>query len=128
MADALLPASRQRRPPAGRPRRRAALDHRRPGLGRRVRRAAHHSRADGHAPGPVAARGRAHPPPALAARAARQPRRVRRAGRLAGNLNQLTRLAQAGKPVVIADGLLQRLTTEVSRLRLALLGAGDNTP
>ena len=48
--------------------------------------------------------------------------------RLAGNLNQLTRLAQAGKPVVIADGLLQRLTTEVSRLRLALLGAGDNTP
>ena len=43
-------------------------------------------------------------------------------GRLATNLNQLTRLANAGQLVVIHDRLLQRLTAEVRRLRLALLG------
>ena len=48
--------------------------------------------------------------------------------RLAGNLNQLTRLAQTGQPVVIADGLLAQLTTEVRRLRLALLGTGGDSP
>jgi hypothetical protein len=45
--------------------------------------------------------------------------------RLSANLNQLTRLANSGQPVVVADGLLHRLAEEVSTLRLALLGAGD---
>lgn len=44
--------------------------------------------------------------------------------RLSGNLNQLTRLANSGQNVVIADALLQRLAAEVGRLRLALLGVG----
>ena len=44
-------------------------------------------------------------------------------GRLAGNLNQLTRLANEGRPVTIADALLQRLIQETRRLRLALIGA-----
>ena len=42
--------------------------------------------------------------------------------RLSGNLNQLTRLANSGQPVSVADGLLQRLIGEVSQLRRALLG------
>lgn len=42
--------------------------------------------------------------------------------RLSANLNQLTRHANEGKSVVIADALLQRLTKEVSALRQALLG------
>lgn len=45
--------------------------------------------------------------------------------RLSANLNQLTRLANSGQPVVVADGLLHRLAEEVGTLRLALLGAGD---
>jgi hypothetical protein len=44
--------------------------------------------------------------------------------RLSANLNQLTKLANIGQPVTVADALLQRLTGEVGRLRLALLGAG----
>ena len=44
---------------------------------------------------------------------------------MATNLNQLTRLANAGQLVVIPERLLQRLTAEVRRLRLALLGAED---
>ena len=44
-------------------------------------------------------------------------------GRLAGNLNQLTRLANEGRSVTIADALLQRLIEETRRLRLALIGA-----
>ena len=44
--------------------------------------------------------------------------------RLSGNLNQLARLANSGQPVTVADALLQRLTAEVGRLRLALIGAG----
>ena len=42
--------------------------------------------------------------------------------RLSGNLNQLTRLANSGQAVVVADALLERLVSEVSRLRQALLG------
>lgn len=42
--------------------------------------------------------------------------------RLAANLNQLTRLANEGQRVTIADGLLARLLAETQRLRLALLG------
>jgi hypothetical protein len=42
--------------------------------------------------------------------------------RLAANLNQLARLANEGQRVVVADGLLQRLTSETTRLRQALLG------
>lgn len=46
--------------------------------------------------------------------------------RLSANLNQLTRHANAGNQVVIADALLKRLHAEVSALRLALLGLGQN--
>ena len=42
--------------------------------------------------------------------------------RLAANLNQLTRAANEGRPVTVAEALLERLAGEVSRLRLALLG------
>jgi len=45
-------------------------------------------------------------------------------GRLAANLNQLTRLGNEGQRVTIATELLGRLSSEVSRLRLGLLGAG----
>lgn len=66
-----------------------------------------------------AALSRRLPPPPVAA--------VNRAqyaelARLSANLNQLTRHANEGKSVVIADALLQRLTKEVSALRQALLG------
>ena len=44
-------------------------------------------------------------------------------GRLAGNLNQLTRLANEGRPVHIAGALLTRLSAEVRALRLTLIGA-----
>lgn len=46
--------------------------------------------------------------------------------RLAANLNQLTRLANEGERVTIADALLQRMATETKRLRLALLGLSEN--
>lgn len=44
--------------------------------------------------------------------------------RLAANLNQLTHLANMGRNVTVADGLLVRLLAETRRLRLALLGIG----
>jgi len=47
-------------------------------------------------------------------------------GRLAANLNQLTRLVNEGQRVTIATELLGRLSSEVSRLRLGLLGAGSD--
>jgi hypothetical protein len=45
--------------------------------------------------------------------------------RLAANLNQLTRLANEGGRVTVADGLLARMASEAKRLRLALLGLGE---
>jgi hypothetical protein len=42
--------------------------------------------------------------------------------RLAANLNQLTRLANEGRQVTVATGLLERLLAETQRLRLSLLG------
>ena len=48
-------------------------------------------------------------------------------GRLAGNLNQLTRLANEGRPVTVADALLLRLSAEVRTLRLALIGASTES-
>jgi hypothetical protein len=45
--------------------------------------------------------------------------------RLAANLNQLTRLANEGGRVKVADVLLTRMATEAKRLRLALLGIGE---
>jgi hypothetical protein len=42
--------------------------------------------------------------------------------RLAANLNQLAKAANEGRSVTVADALLQQLTGEVRRLRLALLG------
>jgi len=47
--------------------------------------------------------------------------------RLAANLNQLAHLANEGKPVTVADGLLERVAAETRRLRLALLGIGGGT-
>lgn len=43
--------------------------------------------------------------------------------RLAGNLNQLTRLANLGEPITVTDSLLGELGDEVRRLRLGLIGA-----
>jgi hypothetical protein len=45
--------------------------------------------------------------------------------RLSANLNQLTRLANEGHRVTVADGLLTRLARETKLLRLALLGIGE---
>jgi hypothetical protein len=44
--------------------------------------------------------------------------------RLSANLNQLAHAANSGRNVVVPDALLRRLADEVSRLRLALIGAG----
>ena len=44
--------------------------------------------------------------------------------RLAANLNQLAKAANEGRNVVVNDGLMERLTAEVNRLRLGLLGMG----
>jgi hypothetical protein len=49
-------------------------------------------------------------------------------GKLAGlsnNLNQLVRLAHEGRAVTINEALLQHVLDEVTRLRLALLGQGE---
>ena len=49
-------------------------------------------------------------------------------GKLAGlsnNLNQLVRLAHEGRAVTINDAMLQHVLDEVTRLRLALLGQGE---
>ncbi|GGE88731.1 plasmid mobilization protein [Massilia psychrophila] len=45
--------------------------------------------------------------------------------RLAANLNQLIRLANEGGRVTVANDLLERMTIEAKRLRLALLGIGE---
>lgn len=45
--------------------------------------------------------------------------------RLAANLNQLARAANEGRVVAVHEGLMQRLITEVNRLRLGLLGMGS---
>lgn len=42
--------------------------------------------------------------------------------RLSANLNQLARLANSGQLVTVTNGLLERMTDEVNRLRLALIG------
>lgn len=46
--------------------------------------------------------------------------------RLAANLNQLARASNEGRPVTVADALLQQTIDEVRRLRLALLGLGSD--
>jgi len=46
--------------------------------------------------------------------------------RLAANLNQLTRLANEGDRVTVATALLTKLKTELSRLRLELIGAAES--
>jgi hypothetical protein len=45
--------------------------------------------------------------------------------RLAANLNQLTRLANEGGRVTVANDLLASMTRETKRLRLSLLGIGE---
>lgn len=42
--------------------------------------------------------------------------------RLSANLNMIAKHANSGKPVTVATELLARLTREVSRLRLELIG------
>jgi len=42
--------------------------------------------------------------------------------RLAANLNQLARTANEGRSVIVNERLIERLTVEVKRLRLELLG------
>ena len=49
-------------------------------------------------------------------------------GRLAGNLNQLTRRANTGQNVILTDPLVQLLRAEINRLRQALLGIRGDTP
>lgn len=44
--------------------------------------------------------------------------------RLAANLNQLAKAANEGRVIPMDDELLRNVNKEVSRLRLALLGAG----
>ena len=44
--------------------------------------------------------------------------------RMAANLNQMAKLANCGQPVAVDAALLQCLSSEVGRLRLALIGAG----
>ena len=46
--------------------------------------------------------------------------------RLAANLNQLARAANEGRAVTVNDNLMKRLSAEVNRLRLALLGTGGS--
>lgn len=43
--------------------------------------------------------------------------------RLAANFNQLAHAANSGQPVAVSDTLLQHTAAELSRLRLALIGA-----
>ena len=45
--------------------------------------------------------------------------------RLAANLNQLTRRANEGGRVTVADDLLASMTIDTKRLRLAVLGIGE---
>ena len=45
--------------------------------------------------------------------------------RLSANLNQLVRLAHEGRQVTINEDMIRRLMDEVTRLRLALLGQGE---
>ena len=49
-------------------------------------------------------------------------------GRLAGNLNQLTRRANAGQNVILTDPLVKLLLAEVNDLRQALLGLRGGQP
>lgn len=44
--------------------------------------------------------------------------------RLSANINQLAKLANTGHPVTVDSAFLQRLGTEVARLRLTLINAG----
>lgn len=46
-------------------------------------------------------------------------------GRLASNLNQLTKAANQGTNVIVSDDLLSKVLAEVGTLRLALLGVSD---
>ena len=45
--------------------------------------------------------------------------------RLAANLNQLTRMANEGDGVTVATALLTKIKSELSRLRLELIGAAE---
>ena len=49
-------------------------------------------------------------------------------GRMAGNLNQLTRRANAGQNVILTEPLVQLLRAELNDLRQALLGLRGEQP
>ena len=49
-------------------------------------------------------------------------------GRMAHNLNQLTRRANEGKPVILTPPLVKLLLAEINDLRQALLGLRGETP
>ena len=49
-------------------------------------------------------------------------------GRLANNLNQLVRRANAGQNVILTDPLVKLLLAELNDLRQALLGVRGDTP
>ena len=48
--------------------------------------------------------------------------------RMANNLNQLTRRANAGQNVILTDPFVKLLRTEINRLRQDLLGTGGGPP
>jgi len=47
--------------------------------------------------------------------------------RLSANLNQLAKAANEGRAVTVNDALLQRLSAETGKLRLALIGVDDDS-
>ena len=117
--------ARARRPPQERPRHRARHHHRRARVARRAASAASQSPANEHDPRPLAAGSGTIAPPSFPSSAPPINReQYAELARLSANLNQLTKLANSGQSVIVADPLLQRLASEVGRLRLALLGAG----
>jgi hypothetical protein len=114
----------RRRPPQGRSRGGAHHDDRRARIGKRVRNAACKGGPVTHDDGAVAARGGARAVLAIAASRRHQSRAVRRASapRREPEPVQLTRLANEGGRVTVANDLLASMTMEAKRLRLALRG------
>jgi hypothetical protein len=119
------PRSPCRQPPHGRSCGRAQRNNRRARIGQRARDTPSEGGADAHAPAQwlrEAAIARCLPSPPVAAINREQYAEL---ARLAANLNELTRLANEGGRVTVADELLASMMIETRRLRLALLGVGE---
>jgi hypothetical protein len=112
------------RAPQGRPGRCARGHHRRARIALRIQRPAREGRTDAHDTSTVAARSGSDTPLSPPPVAAINREHYVALARLAANLNQLTRLANEGKKVTVADALLSSLAHETKLLRLALLGIG----